>query len=180
MMKIAFQGAAGAFSEEAAVALCGARIEVVPCETFDDVIDAVLSSKADAGVLPVENSSIGVIHSAVEALDGSDLKVQRDLDMPIHHCLLGLRNARIQDIRKVISHPAALGQCQRYLGDASGMTASPWFDTAGAARHVAQTGDPTMAAIASARAALRWGLQVIASNIEDLPDNSTRFVLVGR
>lgn len=176
----AFQGVPGAFSEEAAFVLCGEECAVMPCRKFQDVIDAVLAGRAMFGVLPVENSSIGAIHSSLEALEGSPLHIAREATLPIHHCLLVLPGVGLADITKVLSHPAALGQCRRFFEEHPHIEEREWFDTAGAARDVAAGADRTVAAIAPRRAAARYRLEVLLDSMEDSPDNRTRFVMVAR
>ena len=180
MNRVAFQGEPGAFSEEAAFALCGSACNVVPCRTFQSVIDAVQRGTADGGVLPVENSSIGDIHSSLEVLRVASLKVDREISLPIHHCLMGMPDSEISLVERVISHPAAIAQCQDFLAAHPEIIVEPWYDTAGAAREVAVRKDKGLAAIAAKRAATRYRLTIIRENIEDRADNTTRFVLVTR
>jgi prephenate dehydratase len=178
MNKVAFQGEPGAFSEEAAFKLCGANCMVLPCRTFQAVVDAVERGTVQSGVLPVENSSIGKIHSSLEVLNASKLLVKKDMSLPIHHCLMGLPGTSLDEIQRVISHPAAIAQCQGFLSAHPAYVVEEWYDTAGAAREVASKKDATLSAIASRRAAARYKLEILGENIEDADDNTTRFVLV--
>lgn len=178
MKTVAFQGEPGAFSEEAAFHLCGNNCSVLPCRTFEAVADAIAKGTADCGVLPVQNSLVGLIHSSIEVLEASALRITRELQMPIHHCLMALPGATIHDIKIVISHPAALAQCKKFLNHYPEFFVEGWYDTAGAAREVAAKKDKSLAAIASKRAAKRYKLDILHENVEDAADNRTRFVLV--
>ncbi|HUP88574.1 MAG TPA: prephenate dehydratase domain-containing protein [Longimicrobiales bacterium] len=180
MKTVAFQGEPGAFSEEAAIALCGPECALLPCRTFQAVAEAVLSKKADCGVLPMENSIIGPIHSSVEVLEQNGLKAEQAIEMPIHHYLLGVKGAEIGKLKKVISHPAALAQCELFFEKYPFVKMEEHYDTAGAARDVSKLKDPLVAAIASRRAGLRYKLEVLQTDIEDSPDNRTRFIVVTR
>jgi prephenate dehydratase len=174
---VAFQGELGAFSEEAARICCGEDAQPLPLHTFVDVVNAVRSGAADAGVLPLENSLIGRISAANEAFAGTDLKIVREVSLPIHHCLLAKSGATLESVHKALSHPAALGQCTAFFKTHPDITPEEFYDTAGAAKHVAGVDDTTIAAIASKRAAQQYGLAILAENIEDRPDNRTRFAM---
>jgi prephenate dehydratase len=113
-----------------------------------------------------------------DVLAGGDLEIVGEVITPIHHCVLGLSGSSLDGIRRVLSHPVALAQCTRFLGSRPRIEAVAVYDTAGAAKDVADLGDPTQAAIAGARAAQRYGLDVLAENVEDRPDNQTRFLVV--
>ncbi len=177
MSRIAFPGVPGSYSHLAASryfpdhAAEGAR-------DFGGVIQAVRSGRARLGLLPVENTVIGPIHEARATLaDATDLRVIDEKLFPVDHCLLGLPGATLAEIRWVESHPAALAQCARWL-KAHGLRPRLADDTAGAARELALDRDYTRAAIASAEAAERYGLVVLARQIADQPENATRFVVV--
>lgn len=178
MTVIAYQGAPGAFSEEA-VLYYDASATPLPCESFQRAINAVLERRADYAMLPVENSSIGPIHSSRAALNNSRVRILKHIDLPIHHCVIGL-TSDLAEVKKIISHPAALAQCRRFLSEHVGVAVEEWYDTAGAARDVANGGDVSVAAIAPRRCAELLGLQLLRENVEDNPDNRTTFVLVGR
>jgi prephenate dehydratase len=174
---VAFQGELGAFSEEAAQICGGENVVPLPRATFSDVVQAVLSGAANSGILPVENSLIGPIIAANEALSEPGVKIVRELTLPIHQCLLAKSGATITSVHKVLSHPAALGQCKAFFATHSHLVAEAFYDTAGAAKHVANIDDTTLAAIASRRAAKRYGLAILAENIEDRGGNRTRFAM---
>jgi prephenate dehydratase len=177
--RIAFQGEPGAYSEDAIRAFWSDGAIGVPCETFRGVLHAMRSGAADGAVLPVENLIIGPITSALDVLDdlSDGLTIGGTTDVPVVHSLMSVPGAVLEQIKVVTSHPAALAQCHRFLS-AFGARIEPHLDTAGAARSVQALGDPTIAAVASEAAAKRYGLSILSSAIQDLPDNWTRFVRI--
>lgn len=180
-IRVAYQGAPGAFSEDAiATFFAGAEPVSLPQHEFACVRSAVLSGAASFGVLPLENSIHGPVHASLAAFDAGGLKVVGEITCPIRLCLLAVPSARLEQLRRVLSHPVALGQCRRFLADRPLLEAVPFFDTAGAARAVAAEGDIRSAAVASERAVAHYALDIIARNIEDRPDNRTRFMIVAR
>lgn len=175
--RIAFQGELGAYSEEALL-LTHPGAEPVPCRQFTDVAHAVLERRADLGLLPIENSVVGSIATNYDLIADSGLVITGEVISPVHHCLLGTNGARRESVRRVLSHPVALGQCERFLAGLGGVEVVAYYDTAGAAAEVARLGDPAVAAVAGALAARRYGLSILAQRIEDEPHNQTRFLLV--
>jgi len=176
--RVAFQGELGAFSEEAVHRLFGEDVVPVPCRDFAEVGRAVTSGEVDFGVLPIENSLAGSVIGSYDVLAGGELRIVGEVITPIHHCILGLPGATLESLRRIISHPVALAQCTRALRGLAHVEAVAVYDTAGAARDVSAEGDPTVAAIAGARAAGRYGLEILAHDIEDRDDNQTRFLAV--
>lgn len=179
-MRVAFQGEPGAYSHEALQHVFGADTPFVPCRDFQSLIDAVVEGRAPFGMLPVENSLAGTVGAAVDALLDADLEPVAEVVRPIRHCLLGVPGANPGEIRRVLSHPVALAQCLRFFRDRPEVDAVAVHDTAGAARMVADDGDPGVAALASASAAERYGLAVLARDLQDRDDNQTRFLVVRR
>ena len=177
-LRVAFQGEEGAFSEEAAYALLGEHAVPVPCPDFADVGTALRSGHADRAVLPVENSIHGSVIPSYDLLASGDFVVLAQYIHPIRLCLAGVPGTSLDQIRRVISHPVALAQCQRFLRSLPHADAVATHDTAGAAREVAQYGDQTIASVASLRAAHRYGLHVLVEDVQDRADNQTRFLLV--
>ena len=176
--RTAFQGAPGAFSHEACVAL-RPWDEHVPFETFAGAIGAVTSGDCDCALIPVENSTIGVVEPAASLVAASGLVQVGDAWRPIRMALMALPGTEIEHVRSVASHPAALNQCERSLA-ALGVEVVEAFDTAGAARDVAERGDRTRAAIAPFAAAEVYGLSILRHDLQDSDDNRTRFVLLAR
>ena len=172
---VAYQGEAGAYSDEAAqVVRPGAR--TIGHETFAAALAALLDRKVEAAVLPVENSLAGIVQEVNDLLwDNRLLTVVGEHVHPVRHCLLG----HGEPVKRAISHPQALAQCRRWLAGHS-IEAVPFMDTAGAARQVAESHVSGLGAIASLSAARRYGLQVLAEGIQDDPSNRTRFLVVER
>lgn len=178
MIRVAFQGEPGAYSQAAIWRLFGPQTECLPCETFEDLFRAVQAGQATHGMLPVENSTTGSIHPSYDLLLEYGLPVLREVILRVEHALLATAGARLEEIRRVTSHPQALAQCERYLR-AHGWEVVSGYDTAGAARELAQSGDRTLAVIASEIAAEIYGLQVLARGIQDWAENYTRFFVIG-
>jgi prephenate dehydratase len=180
-LRVAFQGEAGAFSEEAIVQLWGAEAEPVPMRTFADVMDAAETGTVDFGLLPIESTLMGGVDSAYDLLAMHDgLLIAAETVVPIRLCVLGIPGATLAELTQLASHPLMLAQCAHFLERHSNITPVPWWDTAGAARAVMQAGDPSRAAAGSRRAADRFGLELLADGIEDRPDTQMRFLAVGR
>jgi prephenate dehydratase len=180
MTTVAFQGELGAFSEEAVHRFFGEGVTPVPRRGFAEVGQAVASAEVHFGLLPIENSLAGSVVGSYDVLSGGQLEVVGEVVTPIHHCLLGVTGARVADVAQVLSHPVALAQCQRFLQSHPAMEAVVYYDTAGAAREVAKAGRQEQAAIAGRGAASRYGLEILAEDIEDRHDNQTRFLVVAR
>jgi prephenate dehydratase len=178
-MRVAYQGEPGAFGEEAILRYFGGLVEACAVPTFSAVCSAIASGSADAGVLPLENSLAGTVGDALDALATGSLTVVGEVLQPIHHQLLVIAGASLGGIERVCSHWQALSQCEQFLAR-EGWDLVPAADTAGAARQLAIDQDPRVAAIASERAAVLYGLQVVARDIEDAPDNVTRFAVIAR
>ncbi len=176
---VAFQGEPGAYSQEAVFQVFGPQVNTLPCPTFEDIFKAVETGRATLGLLPVENSQAGSINQAFDLLLDHDLRVVGEVKLRVRHCLMAAPGAQAADIKRVYSHYQALAQCERYLRT-RGWEAVVAYDTAGAARELAADPQPGAAAIASALAAQIYGLEVLDSGIEDSPDNTTRFFLLGR
>jgi prephenate dehydratase len=177
MTTVAYQGEPGAFGEEAVVGWFASEVTPVSMPTFNAVCAAVESGRADAGVLPLENSLAGTVGDALDALATGSLQVIGEVLLPVRHQLLVVPGADLREIRAVSSHWQALAQCERYLAR-NGWTVIAAADTAGAARDLAASGAGDRAAIASRRAAERYGLEVAAANIQDADDNVTRFAIL--
>lgn len=175
--RVGFQGAPGAFSEEAALRLAP-EVEPIPRSSFDDVVQAVESGEDRFGVLPVENTLAGTVTQAYDALAAGAVSVVAESAIPIRHCVLGVLGASVDGLREVRSHPVALAQCRDFLARHPQVRDRVVYDTAGAAREVADLGDPAVAAIASRRAAARYGLEILEGDVQDRDDNQTRFYVI--
>ena len=176
--KIAFQGEEGAFSHAAAHALFP-KDQAIPCVTFEDTIAAVQKGDADYGVVPVENSLYGRITDIYHLLPESGLYITGEHFLRIEMNLLGVKGAKLSDIKSVQSLSVALGQCRKFIRKHRLKTINA-VDTAGSAREIAEKGDKSVGAIASRFAAEVYGLDVLASNIEDAAHNTTRFLVISK
>jgi len=177
-MRVAFQGIPGAYSEEAIHQFFGPDVDVLPCQTFAQIFEAVERQEADRGMLPVENAIAGSIPQAYELLLEHDLRVQAEVILKIRHMLMAPPGTKMSDLKRARSHPQALEQCRQYLLR-HGLEPVPAFDTAGSARDLAANPEPGTAAIASELAAQLYGLEILDRDIADLPFNYTRFFVIG-
>lgn len=205
---VSFQGEAGAYGEDAVVQRWGSGARPLPARTFAEALARVAEGAADCALIPVWNSTVGDVEAGIAALaaEAGRLAAVDDLLVPVRHCLLALPGTAVDDVRHVGSHPVAFGQCARFLAGRPALAAHDAYDTGGAARELAElvigaaagrerrdhrAGDAgawydalpdaapgRLAVIASARAAARHGLEVLVADIQDDPDNATRFAIV--
>lgn len=176
---VAYQGVEGAFSHIALKTLFP-HGDALAFATWAQVFDAVEKGEAASGVLPFENSFAGDVSEVMDlCFAHPNLLVQQMYDLPVSQNLLGLPGARISDVRTVLSHPQALSQSARML-ESLGLATQSCANTAEAARHVAQTGDLSLAAVASRETAALYGLQVLVRDIQTSGENTTRFIVIGK
>ena len=175
---VAYPGRDGAHSAAACDRLFPAGADLVSLPSFAAVVEATAGLEVAFGVLPIESSLSGPVNETHDLLYDSPLSITGETILPIRHCLVGLAGARLEEIRVVRSHPAALDQCRRLLAAMPSATAVAAATTADAAHQVAEDADPSEAAIASERAAAMYGLTVIAGDVGDHPEAYTRFVSV--
>jgi prephenate dehydratase len=176
--RIAFQGEPGANSH-LAIAEAYPNCEAVPCATFEDAFGLITAGEADLGMIPVENSVAGRVADIHHLMPDSGLHIVAEHFMPVRHQLLGIKGARLEDIKTVESHVHALGQCRKIIRKL-GIKPLVAADTAGSAREIAQAGDKTRAAIASRLAAEIYALDMLAEDVEDEAHNTTRFIVLAR
>ncbi|MGR3460263.1 MAG: prephenate dehydratase [Roseovarius sp.] len=176
--RIAFQGELGAYSHQACHETYPG-MEVLPCRTFEDTIAAVREGTARLAMVPVENSTFGRVADIHHLLPESGLHIVGEAFVRVHINLLALPGVRLDQIESAMSHTMLLGQCRAFL-ERHGIHRVNGADTAGSARHVAEAGDPSMAALASELAGEIYGLDVIAQHIEDHSTNTTRFLVMAR
>jgi prephenate dehydratase len=177
MLRVAFQGEIGAHSELAIREHFGTAL-TVPCREFAGTVAALRAGAAHYAALPLENSLVGAVPGVAELLADEAIEITTEFWFPVHHCLLAVHDAPTSALRSVLSHPVALAQCTALFVRQPELTPLSWYDTAGAAKHVAHTGSRALAAIASQAAAERYGLRIVERNVEDRADNRTRFVMV--
>jgi len=181
LIRVAFQGELGAFSEQALRQIWGDAAQPVSQRTFEDVARAVAHADVDRGVLPVHNAIVGPIEASLAAIAAHpELGVVDETTVIIRPMLLALPGVSLRDITRVASHPAALGQCGGFLDQHSELATEEAWDTAGAARDLVASGDRTLAVIAGPAAAERYGLTVLVERVADRVDNLTRFVALAR
>jgi chorismate mutase/prephenate dehydratase len=178
-IEVAFQGEVGAYSEEAVFQYFRPSVQSRPCESLEEVFKVVEESGVQFGVVPVENSLEGIISRVYDLLLESELRVCGETEVRVIHCLIATPGAGLDTIKKVYSHPQALAQCRSFLKHL-GSELIPTYDTAGSVKMIKEKGLSDSAAIASARAAEIYGMKVLAQEIEDNPNNFTRFFVLSR
>ena len=176
--RIAFQGEPGAYSHQACRE-ARPDMEAVPCRTFEDVVETVRTGQAELAMLPVENSTYGRVADIHSLLPQSGLHIIDEAFVRVHINLLALPGTPLDRIDRAMSHTVLLGQCRNFLGE-HGIHRVVGADTAGSAKHVAEAGEPALAALASELAGEIYGLDVLARHIEDEGNNTTRFLIMSR
>ena len=179
-IRVAIQGFEGAFHEIAARYFFAPRqVEVVPCETFEALVQAVeQGDKADIGIMAIENTLAGSLMSNYQLLNESTLTIRGEVFLRIKQNLMALPGTRISDLREVYSHPIAIAQCTRFFRDYPGIKLIEGLDTALSAREIRDHSDPFTGAIASTLAADLYGLEILAPGIETNKKNHTRFLIL--
>lgn len=176
-VRVVFQGAEGAYSQAAMVQYFGDQIDSFHVDTFRDAMSAIEEGSADFAVLPIENSTAGIVSDIYDLLVEFENYIVGEQIIRIEHCLLGVPGAKLEDIQTVYSHPQSLMQSARFLNDYDWKQIS-MQNNAFAAQKVMRDGDKTQAAIASAYAGQIYGLEVLKQGVNQANDNSTRFIIV--
>jgi prephenate dehydratase len=179
LRRIAIQGERGSNSHMAAVEMLGA-VEVVPCGVSAEVIDAVLRGRVEAAVLPIENSLHGSVAEHYDLLLGSAVRIDGESLLRIRHNLIAAPGVKLEGVRTVLSHPVALSQCRKFLGEMKQAKAVPFYDTAGSVKHLMEADLRDTAGVAPVLAAKEYGAEVLVEGIEDHAQNFTRFHLLRR
>ena len=177
-VRVAFQGARGAFSEAAAVKLLGEDVTLVPRANFESLFNAIDEQAADCILAPIENSLAGFVHACYDLLLDSKLYISGEVIIPINHYLIGCPGATFEGIAAVESHPVALDQCRRFLAANPQIRRLAAEDTAGSVARIVAQADRTRAAIAGKRAAEQYGGVILREHLEDSSENYTRFLLL--
>jgi prephenate dehydratase len=179
-LRVAFQGEPGAFSGEAARKLLGHEVELIPCETFEKMFAEVEEGSSDYCLAPIENSLFGSVHQNYDLLLKHSLKIVGETNLRIIHNLIAAPGTKIEDVKRVYSHPVALGQCRRFLSARPEMRPVAAYDTAGSVKMIIESCESGAAAIGSAAAAEVYGARILIPGIEDDQANFTRFLLLAR
>jgi prephenate dehydratase len=174
----AFQGSRGAFSEDAAFRLLSREARLLPCDRFEDVFEAVRRGEARFGVVPIENTLAGSIHRCYDLLNEHDLKIVGETICHIEHALIARPGAELSQIRRAMSHPVALAQCEKFFRQHPEIEPVSVYDTAGAVENMMHDGRNDCAAVAGRRAAEVYGGVILAAGIQDHSENYTRFLLI--
>jgi prephenate dehydratase len=175
---IAFQGARGAFSEEAARKLAGPEVKVLPCEWFDDVFRALKEGRASGAIVPIENTLAGSVHENYDHLVNFELPITAETSVRIVHNLIAPKGVPFSAIRRVYSHPVALNQCLDFFARNPQIEKIPFYDTAGSVQKIIQDKLDDAAAVASTVAAETYGGRILRRSIESDRQNFTRFFLL--
>lgn len=178
MIRVAFQGEKGSFSEDA-VTKFFSTADLLPCRYLSDVFEAVLKDEAGFGVVPVENSQAGSINESYDLLLKYELNIFGEVDLKINHCLLALPGESLGSIKRVYSHPQALAQCEEFLRKLDADIV-PTYDTAGSAKMITEKRLKNCAAIASKRVSQIYQVDILAQNIETNPNNYTKFFVISK
>ena len=177
-LKIAYQGVPGAYSHIASMRVYPGQ-EYLPCDTFEKAMDLVQNGTADLAMIPVENSNAGRVSDVHFLLPQTGLHIIGEFFLRVEHQLLGLRDARLEDIKTASSHPQALAQCSEFLKQHF-IVPMARIDTAKSCQDVIDFQDKSKAAIASKLAGEIYGLKVLAANIENTANNTTRFLIMSK
>jgi prephenate dehydratase len=177
---IAFQGARGAFSEEAARKLVGPNVEVLACERFEDLFLNLKTGKASGAVVPIENTLAGSVHENYDHLVNYEFPIVAETSVRIVHNLIAPKGVAFSRIKRAYSHPVALNQCLDFFANNPQIERIPFYDTAGSVKMVMQEGLADAAAIASSVAAQIYGARILRRSIESDRQNFTRFFLLRR
>ena len=177
-LRVAYAGVEGAFASIAAARIFPSAARV-PYHDFKSAYDAVTKGECDVAVLPIENSTAGEVGTVLDMIFSGSLYINGVYDLSITHHLMGIPGAKVEDVRKVISHPQALSQCAPYIR-AHGFETCEFENTALAALRVFEKKDPTLAAIASEETAALYGLEILEKNINSSNANTTRFAVLAR
>lgn len=176
--KVVCFGYEGSYSEEAAEKFFENKCEKIYVSAFVDAFDALTNNGADYAVLPIENSSAGVIAEVMDLLAERKLYIVGEEYIPIRHCLMGVKGTKTSDIKKLYSHEQAFLQCPDFIKSLGDVECISYYSTALSAKSVAQMNDVSYAAIASERTAEIYGLEILAKNINSVDCNTTRFVVI--
>lgn len=178
-MRVAIQGERGSFSHEAVLNFLG-KTTLVTCSLSADVFDALEHKRADAALIPLENSLAGSVAEHYDLLLSREVYIQREFRLRIRHNLIAAPGVKLKDVKRVYSHPVALDQCREFFRKHQHASAVPFYDTAGSVKHVIGSNLRDSAAIAGKQAAAEYLGEILLSGLEDDKQNFTRFVLISK
>ena len=181
-MKVAIQGELGSNSHMAAMEMLGNQsgLEIIACTVSPQVLAKVVAGEVDGAVLPIENSLHGSVAEHYDLLLELPVRIERESLLRIRHNVIAMPGVKLDEVRKVMSHPVALSQCRRYLAAHPELEVMPFYDTAGSVKHVMAAGLRDSAGIAPELAAKVYGAEVLVAGVEDHAENYTRFHLLLR
>lgn len=175
---VAFQGERGAFAQLAIASAWQKEVTLLARRSFEEVLETVRDGSATFGILPTINLTAGAVPGVHEQIAHDSIEIVHEVTIAVKHALLGVAGSTLSDIHEARSHPMAIMQCQRFFAVNSAIRAVEAYDTAGAARDLAASGKPWQAAIAGAWCAELYGLSILAPDIQDRPDNTTKFAII--
>ena len=176
VQKISFQGALGSYSHQASTNFFKDPL-VVPCDSFEEAIEAVRKGRADKAILPVDNSTYGRVADIHSLLPASKLFITAEYFLPVDICMLGTKSSSLNTVTTATSHPVLLGQCKQFL-KVNSIKPISGYDTAGSARLISEENDQSKGALASKIASQIYGLKILRANVQDNKDNTTRFLVM--
>jgi prephenate dehydratase len=179
-LKVAIQGELGSNSHMATMAMLGNHneLQIIPCTVSAQVLAKVVAGEVDGAVLPIENSLHGSVAEHYDLLLELPVRIERESLMRIRHNVIAMPGVKLEEVRRVMSHPVALSQCRRYLAAHPELEVVPFYDTAGSVKHLMQAGLRDTAGIAPELAATVYGAEVLVAGVEDHAENYTRFHLL--
>lgn len=177
---VVYQGVPGAYSHQAMLNYFGEDVKHFNVTTFREAMEAIQNGTADYAVLPIENTTAGIVNDVYDLLVEYDNYIIDQTDVTVRHALLGLPGAAMEDVKVVYSHPQGLMQCAEFLEEHKDWQQIAQANTAGSAKRVLEENDKSQAAIASVQAAKEYGLQVLEEDINRNMNNTTRFIIIGR
>jgi len=188
LVKVAFQGEQGAYSEIAALKYFNDRVinkarssvHLVACYSFQDVFQKIQNGECEYGIIPIENSSYGSVFDTYDLLQQYHFKIIGELNLQITHHLLGLKKIPFNKIKKIYSHPQALGQCSKFIKTLKNIKIIPTYDTAGSAKILIDNKEEDVAIIASRESARIYNLKILKSAIQNNKENYTRFLIINK
>lgn len=188
MVKVAFQGEQGAYSEIAALKYFNDRVinktrssvHLVACYSFQEVFQKIQNGECEYGIIPIENSSYGSVFDTYDLLQQYHFKIIGELNLQITHHLLGLKKIPFNKIKKIYSHPQALGQCSKFIKTLKNIKIIPTYDTAGSAKILIDNKEEDIAIIASKESARIYNLVILKSAIQNNKENYTRFLIINK